>query len=620
MRIKTQFIVTMLLFGIVLAAISASAIITNQMVETGSKQENIAASIALGASELSYLANDYIIYRETQQMERWQARFASFSSDVATLNVTSPEQQALVRNIQANTQRLEDVFDSVVSTVGSLPQGRSVAPAFLQVSWSRLSVQSQALASDASRLSQLLDNQVAQLQRLNIIVVIALISVFVAYFLVNYLITQRRALGGLAKLQAGAMVIGAGNLDYKIEEKGNDEIGDLSRAFNQMAAGLKTVTASKTDLEQEIEERKRAEGALKESEEQFRRAVLEAPIPIIMHAEDGQVLQLSRSWTELTGYAPQDMQTFDAWLNQAYGEGADNIREHMKTLLSSKQRTVNAEFPIKTLSGETRYWSFSASSPGILRDGRRFLVGIAEDITERKKVEQLKDEFIGMVSHELRTPLTVVTGAIHTAMLEGLSPEDMSLLLQEAARGAESLADILDNLLELSRHQANRLVLSVEPTSVKEVIDSVVEQLKSKTSLHRLVTDVSEHLPSVYADKVRVERVLHNLIENAIKYSPQGGEVRVFAHQDGNSLVVGVSDQGIGISPADQLRLFQPFQRLETPALQGIKGLGLGLTVCRRLVEAHQGHIWVESEPGKGSTFYFSIPGRKIEDTQAGLS
>jgi hypothetical protein len=152
MRIRTQFILTMLLFGAILAAISTSVIITNQRVDTAHNQGDIAARMAQGAGELSYLANDYVIYREGQQLERWQTRFVSFSNDVASLQAGNPEKQALVRNIQANTQRLKEVFDSVVSATGGNPsqnQGGAIDPSSLQLSWSRIAVQSQALVTNA---------------------------------------------------------------------------------------------------------------------------------------------------------------------------------------------------------------------------------------------------------------------------------------------------------------------------------------------------------------------------------------------------------------------------------------------------------------------------------------
>ena len=125
-----------------------------------------------------------------------------------------------------------------------------------------------------------------------------------------------------------------------------------------------------------------------ESEEQLRRAIQDAPIPIIVHAADGQVLQISRTWTELTGYTTDDMQTFDAWLNKAYGEGAEAVRAHMHELFKGNRATLNIEFPVRTRSGEVLHWSFSASAPATLRDGRRFIVGMAVDITGHKLAEQ----------------------------------------------------------------------------------------------------------------------------------------------------------------------------------------------------------------------------------------
>ena len=134
-------------------------------------------------------------------------------------------------------------------------------------------------------------------------------------------------------------------------------------------------------------ERDAVEQAIRQSEEQFRRAIEEAPIPVIMHAEDGEVLQISRTWTELTGYTIADVPTFDAWLTRAYGDGAEEVRNHMHEMFNEQRRTVNIEFPIRTRDRVLRYWSFSASSPGTLRDGRRFVVGMAVDVTERKRMQ-----------------------------------------------------------------------------------------------------------------------------------------------------------------------------------------------------------------------------------------
>jgi PAS domain S-box-containing protein len=243
-------------------------------------------------------------------------------------------------------------------------------------------------------------------------------------------------------------------------------------------------------------------------------------------------------------------------------------------------------------------------------DGSISKLVVFRDITEHKKLDQLKDEFIGLVSHELRTPLTVIMGSLNTIISEGqrLSSAETRQLLQDASQETETLSHLLGNLLELSRAQAERLFLYTEPVSVPRVVQETVDKVQALSSAHKFVVDLGKELPLVYADPLRLERILYNLLENAVKYSPQGGEIRVSAKPDRDHLVIGITDKGIGITLEDQARLFGPFQRLEQPMLDGVKGAGLGLLVCRRLVEAHGGEIWVESEPGQGSTFFFTLP------------
>jgi PAS domain S-box-containing protein len=230
-----------------------------------------------------------------------------------------------------------------------------------------------------------------------------------------------------------------------------------------------------------------------------------------------------------------------------------------------------------------------------------------ETISALKQAQQLKDEFIGMVSHELRTPLSVIIGALRTASDERASKEDRDELMQEASTSAESLASILDNMLELSRYQAKRLKLDKKAVKIAEVAARAVHRVRQKYDTHDIIVDIPDKLPEIPFDAFRIEQVLYNLVENAVKYSPPGCRVRIFGQPDKEGLVVGVSDCGVGISLEDQPKIFEPFARLKG---SGAKGVGLGLVVCKHLVEAHGGKIWVESQVGKGSTFLFTLPRR----------
>jgi PAS domain S-box-containing protein len=234
------------------------------------------------------------------------------------------------------------------------------------------------------------------------------------------------------------------------------------------------------------------------------------------------------------------------------------------------------------------------------------------DITERKKLDQLKDEFIGLVSHELRTPLTVIGGCLSTLLTEWdrLSPNEVQQLLKDALLESESLSHLIENLLELSRAQAQQLSLYSEPTDVKTLVKEALSKIKRQSPSHRFVTSIPDKLPPINGDPLRIERILYNLLDNAAKYSPPGSQIKVSVNAEPERLVIGVSDHGGGLSSSERARIFGPFQRLENNRPDQARGAGLGLMVCRRLVEAHGGKIWVESEKGRGSTFSFSLPRR----------
>ena len=341
-------------------------------------------------------------------------------------------------------------------------------------------------------------------------------------------------------------------------------------------------------------------------------------LDIVMQNTDAQLAYLDRNFNFIL-------------VNPAYAKSSGNTienligRNHFDLFPSDENKAIfemvrdtgeSVEFHDKSFEFKDQpwrgvtYWDWTLIP---VKDTSGYVQGLVlslVDTTNRKKLEQLKDDFIGFVSHELRSPLTVIIGAVNTALSEEerLSQEEKHQLLQDAAWEAESLSHLVENLLELSRAQANRLQLYAEPLSINSTVQNVVERIKQQSSTHRFLIDIPKRLPKVYADQLRLERILYNLLENAIKYSPQGGEIRVFTKREGRHLVVGVSDQGIGISPQDQMKLFEPFQRLGESTLDGVKGIGLGLLVCLRLVEAHGGRIWVESQPGHGSTFFFTVP------------
>jgi len=356
-------------------------------------------------------------------------------------------------------------------------------------------------------------------------------------------------------------------------------------------------------------EHKRADEALQESHNYLERLTNSMWDAVFSVKMPERVIEWANDSFRLIGYDPEEcVGRTTEFLYPDKSKFLD-FGNKIKSAIAAGRDILHAEQLLKRKSGEV----FSAEITTTIYKEKGEVVrvtSIVRDITERKKLDQLKDDFIGLVSHELRSPLTVITGAVNTVLTEAerLSPEETRQLLRDAALEADSLSHLLGNLMELSRVQADRLLLFAEAISVKKVIQDTIEEIKRQSSAHQFVMDVPRELPPVYADELRMGRILYNLLENAVKYSPQGGEIRVFVKPGEEHLIIGVSDQGIGISRADQAKLFEPFQRLEDSRLDGINGAGLGLSVCRKLVEAHGGRIWLESEPSRGSTFFFTVP------------
>ena len=357
----------------------------------------------------------------------------------------------------------------------------------------------------------------------------------------------------------------------------------------------------------DVTERVLAEEALRESEERYRTLVESAPDGIVALDNRGRVVDCNEWTCRLLGYAKEELKGMDA-REFAQGITPEDYLAFGEQI--ARQGSLEGEFELVCRDGRTVPMWVKAVS---LRDAKGEItqvLGYLRDVEARKKLDQLKDEFIGLVSHELRSPLTVIIGDLNTIIQEKefLTAEETNQLLRDAAWEAEALSNLLGNLLELSKAQADRLLITPEQVNIQNVIENVVNRVKRQSWTHWFAIDLPQRLPPTRADELRLERTLHNLLENAVKYSPNGGEIRVSARVEGDHILISVSDQGFGISPHEQAKLFEPFWRLEEHRQSGIRGAGLGLLVCRRLVEAHGGRIWVESEPGKGSTFFFTLP------------
>ena len=251
---------------------------------------------------------------------------------------------------------------------------------------------------------------------------------------------------------------------------------------------------------------------------------------------------------------------------------------------------------------------------------RDFAAQLERANQELKRVDEMKSEFVSVASHELRTPLTTIKNAVQLVLRgkAGEINETQANFLSMAEKNINRLTNILNSLLDLSRIESGNIGMKFEEFDLTSPIKFILSSLKPQAdgkSIH-LNMEAPEELPPVYGDREKVEQILMNLIGNAIKFTPEGGEISVspkLPDGEGGMVAISVKDSGIGI-PEDQLKkVFEKFYQVEGSLHRSVSGTGLGLAITKGLVEAHQGKIWVESEVGKGSTFTFTLPVSKGE-------
>ncbi|HNR01741.1 MAG TPA: ATP-binding protein [Anaerolineaceae bacterium] len=236
------------------------------------------------------------------------------------------------------------------------------------------------------------------------------------------------------------------------------------------------------------------------------------------------------------------------------------------------------------------------------------IITTVRDITRFREADELKSTFISVVSHELKTPVALIKGYVSTLRRDDAhwDKEIVSDSLQIIEEEADRLGEYIENLLDVTRLQANGFNLKRNDTQLAEIIKHVAERLQTQTSKHNIIVDIPQPLPIIVADDNRINQVISNLVANAIKYAPDG-EIRIRSVQKDNNIVVCVSDEGPGIDPNDAPYVFDRFYRAPDASRQ-TKGAGLGLFLAKAIVEAHGGRIWIDLEVGRGARICFCLP------------
>lgn len=405
------------------------------------------------------------------------------------------------------------------------------------------------------------------------------ISFLLSYVLSN--VTSR----SLRNMAATAARIGRGEFGKRIPITSRDEIGELARVMNDMAVRIEGQLASISAEKNRLD-------------------------TILRGMGEGLMVTDARGIVTLVNPA---FRTLFAIRNEVEGRPLIEITRHpaLHDAFNIVVETRNERLEEITLQSDQGKTVLIHWVPLMEKGELQGVVAVFHDISDLKRLERVRKDFVANVSHELRTPVTVIRGYADTLLsdLRQTTPEQLARFIEIIHRHSERLASLIGDLLILSELESGSMSMELSPTGIEGAVRHAYLLLEEKAQDKGIAVDWSRTAaaPQVLADRGRLEQVLVNLLDNAIKYTPEKGSVTISAAEAENMVKVSVTDTGIGIPPKDLPRLFERFYRVDTARSREQGGTGLGLSIVKHIVQLHGGTVAVECTSGKGSTFSFTL-------------
>ncbi|KWO88030.1 hypothetical protein WM32_09525 [Burkholderia ubonensis] len=631
MKISTRLALAGSLATGVVAILFTVLVVTNQHVNKNIENNEVAGNILDAATALRYLTLEYAQGRDVHTLAQWQARNASLSGLLSgAAGFASKEERTTLDQLRRAHRNAEALFAELVNDrqlTGLESRLDAARPELEARLTGQIMNQTQDMISNAHAMFDRGRRGVLDAQQRAIFAVSLFGAVVLLTLVMSSILTLRSMIRPLARLRAGAMVIGAGNLDHRLAVTSRDEIGDLCRAFNEMGEALGASMVSRDELERAKERLQREIGERKRAEEHFRQVVEAAPNAMIMVNGDGRIVLVNSQTEKVFGYARKELigQGIDVLVPERFRPHHPDYRSTF--LRDPRSRPMGAGRHLYGVRQDGSEVALEIGLNPVETANGVFVLAAIVDITERKQAEdKLRErteelarsnrdleQFAYVASHDLQEPLRAIAGPLqllqrrYRARLDARADE----FIEHAVDGASRMQALIEDLLAFSR-----VGRSSEPwqlTECKEALEKALANLAvAIQESGAQITD--DGLPAVRAISGQISVLFQNLIGNAIKFRSRDRtmQIHVGATIHDDAWVFHVTDNGIGIESRFFDHIFLIFQRLHTR--RDYPGTGIGLALCKRIVEHHGGRIWVESEPGAGTTFFFTLPRRDGRD------
>ena len=367
---------------------------------------------------------------------------------------------------------------------------------------------------------------------------------------------------------------------------------------------------------EDISARKNTEASLHKNEEMLRFIMEYVPQKIFTASPAGEVTYYNQQWEVFTGFPLKEIENW-GWTQFIHPE---DVESTIQTWQSSVKESKNYEIQHRFRAKDGSYcWHLTRAVPIKEKNGCTVLwVGSSTNLDSHKRAEERKDEFISIASHELKTPLTNIK-AYNQLLLKKMQENSSTYrFLKKSSEAIDRLHHLISDLLDVTKINAGKVSYNFEEFDFKDILNDSVESIQHTSPTHKIIV---ERVPDVKytGDRIRIEQVLNNFLSNAIKYSPTSDRVIVNSYVEEESIIVSIQDFGIGIAPENLDKLFNRYYRVDNTS-SVYQGLGLGLYIAAEILKRHNGTFWIESELGKGSTFYFRLPLKTDEDDQGRLT